>query len=112
MRFILVEDCSFSSTNNKITNWAIDGSDASLIDLTFSGSETLTGEVFPGDTIITPDASAGQATYWAIEKIMDTNTAKLTANHSAGTSASGTNITIIRNAISFGLNDGLDRGIT
>lgn len=112
MEFVLVEDASFSYENSKITDWVVDGSDASLIDLTFSGSEILTGNVFPGDAIVTDDASIGNSSYWTIERIIDTNTIKLTSNHTAGTGASGNKIRIIRQPINVGIRDGINRGIT
>lgn len=112
MNFVLVEDYSFASANSKISTWAIDGSDASLVTFTFPANETLTGNVFPGDVIATLDASAGQGVNWVIERVVDTDTVKLVNNHTAGTSASGTVVTIKRQPISIGIDDQTNRSIT
>jgi len=110
--FILVEDDSFTSNNNKILTWAIDASDASKITFTFPANETLMGNVFPGDIVILTDASSGNNTEYEIERIISSTQLKLVSNHAAGTSANGTGVIIKRNAISIGLDDNVNRGIT
>uniref|UniRef100_A0A6M3XK38 Tail protein n=1 Tax=viral metagenome TaxID=1070528 RepID=A0A6M3XK38_9ZZZZ len=112
MNFVLVEDYSFSSSNSKISTWTIDGSDASLMTFTFPSTETLTGNVFPGDVVATLDASAGHTINWVIERVVDADTVKLINNHTAGTGASGTSVIIKRQPISIGLRDEINRGIT
>jgi len=110
--FVLTEDDSFTSSNNKISTWATDASDASKITFTFPANETLTGNVFPGDVLILTDASSGNNTEYEIERIISSTQLKLVNNHAAGTSANGTGVIIKRNAISIGLDDNVNRGIT
>jgi hypothetical protein len=104
MSFTLVEDFSFSTDNNKITSWSVDSASADTINFVFPSTETLLGNVFPGDVIRTPDASSGATDNWIIESITDINTLKLKKNHSAGLGATGTKVTIVRHPINIGLN--------
>ena len=110
--FILVEDTSFSYDNSKISSWTIDNSDDTKISFTFPGSQTLTGNVFPGDAVVTVDASSGYNNKWTIENVVNFSTVKLTSSHPAGTGAAGSNAIIIRQPINIGLNDNVNRGIT
>ena len=111
-RFMMVEDASFSYENSKIASWTIDGSDASKIIFTYMGSETLIGNVFPGDVVLTLDAITGSNTRWVVERIVSSTTAKLTTNHTAGVGSSGSNAVVLRQPISVGLNDMTNRLIT
>lgn len=112
MPFILVEDASFSSDNGKISTWSIDSASADTISFAFTGTETLTGNVFPGDVVLTLDATSGSNDRWIVEKILSSSSLTLTENHSAGVGATGTNATIIRQPINIGLNDKLNRSIS
>ncbi len=112
MSFIIVEDNSFSSDNSYISSWSVDSSSADTINFTFPSTQTLTGNVFPGDVVLTLDASVGATTRWVVENVLDSNSVRLTTNHSAGVGASGTTVTIIRQPINIGLNDDIDRYIT
>lgn len=112
MGFVLVEDDSFTSENNKISTWTIDVTDASKITFTFPSNETLTGNVFPGDVLILTDASSGSNTEYEIERILSGTQLKLVNNHVAGISASGTGTIIKRNPINIGLDDNTNRNIT
>jgi len=112
MAWELVEDASFSSENGKIVSWEIDSSSANIVHVVFAGTETLIGNVFPGDVILTLDAVTGQNIKWKIEKILTSTSLRLSAAHVAGVGASGSNFTIIRHPINIGINDKLNRNIT
>lgn len=112
MQFIMAEDDSFTSSNSKVSTWAISGSTASQITLGFNSTETLLGNVFPGDILILTDALAGSNIQYEIERIISSTVLKLTTNHAAGTSANGTGVIIKRQPISIGLRDETNRNIT
>ena len=103
--FYAVEDSSFSFFDNKIQEWQVDSSDATIVSLTLATDVVLTGNVFPGDKILMKD-STNSIKLYKISDIIDDNTIKLSEAHIDGTGAGGEQAVIIRQPITIGINKG------